>query len=162
MNTQQLTPYNKAVKQAYFKLLKQTKQLLATIERHELRYTLQREDNGPLAPFIIVHELVSPLLYLSLKAEDGVQLTIHWGIEVFDYENDYTDVTGQFVRMLYKLTSAEHTAINIESCISTRYVITNCSELYECLEDARHKLHQFTLIKHRPALQRTKRRLAVA
>jgi len=159
MNTQRLSPYNQAVKQAYFKLLKQTKQLLATIERHELRYTLQREDSGPLAPFIIVHEIVSPLLYLTLKAEDGEQLTIHFGFEMFENDNEYSNITARFVRLLYKLTSAEYTTINIESCITTRYVITNCSELYECLEDARHKLHQFTLIKHRPSCKRI---LAVA
>jgi len=141
--------YNKSVRAAYFQLLKATKQLLATIERHELRCTLQRQDREPIVFGSKVHEIITPLIYLSLECNDGETLTIHWGIEQLIEDSDYSVITSRFVRSLYKLTASENTSINIESCINTDYIITNCSELYEVVED-NNKLHTFTLIKHNP------------
>jgi hypothetical protein len=156
-----LSPYNLAVKTAYFQLLKETKRLLATIEQHELRYTLQREDNAEICFGLKVHEIISPVIYLSLECKDGEDLTIHFGIEQFEEENEYSDITGKFLRILYKLTSVEQTLVNVENCICTRYVITNCSELYEVVEGNNH-YHIFSLIKHKPATSSKKRHLSVA
>jgi len=147
------TAYNAAVRQAYFKLLKHTKQQLATIERDELRFTLQREDNSPIKQGGKIHELVSPLIYLSLECRDGEHLTIHWGFELLLKDTQYAHITQNFARMLYKLTSVEYTSINIEKCVSTDYIIVNCSELYEAVE-SRMKHHRFELIKHKPANRR--------
>ncbi len=155
------TAYNEAVRQAYFKLLKYTKQQLSTIERDELRFTLQREDNSPISFGSKVHELVNPLIYLSLECNDGELLNIHWGFELLLEDTEYAHITQTFTRMLYKLTSVEHTAINIEKCVSTDYIIVNCSELYETVED-RMRYHTFTLIKHKQAATRRKQMQAVA
>jgi hypothetical protein len=153
--------YNKAVKEAYFKLLKFTKQLLATIERHELRCILQREDQAPLVTGSKVHELVSPLLYLALECQDSERLIIRFGFEQLSEDSEYSHITARFVRLLYTLTALENTATNIESCVNTNYVITNCSELYEHVED-RIKHHTFSLIKYKPAVSRRKQMKAVA
>jgi hypothetical protein len=153
--------YNEAVKTAYFKLLKETTRLIATIERHDLRFTLQRTDKGEIAPFKVLHEFISPIVYMAIKSMDGEHYKIHWGIEQFDDECDYSHITAHFLRMLYKLTSAEYTPINIENCINTDSIITHCSELYECVEDNNH-YHQFILIKHKVTASQRKRMLSVA
>ena len=155
------TSYNEAVKQAYFKLLKHTKQQLSTIEKDELRYTLQREDNSPIGFGTKVHELINPLVYLSLECNDGELLNIHWGFEQLIEDTEYAHITQYFARMLYKLTSVEHSAINIEKCVSTDYIIVNCSELYETVED-RMRYHTFSLIKRKERAKHGKRILNVA
>jgi len=153
--------YNKAVKAAYFKLWKLTQQLLATIERHELRCTLQRQDRTAIAFGSKVHEVINPLIYLSLECNDDELLSIHFGFEQLVEDQEYSHITSRFVRLLYKLTATENTSINIESCINTDYIITSCSELYEVVED-RMKHHTFSLIKHKPAATRRKQMMAVA
>lgn len=153
--------YNKSVKEAYFKVLKQLKQLLATVERHELRCTLQKEDKSEVTFCTTVHELFNPLVYLALQCRDGEVFTIHFGAEQLINDLQYSYVTSGFVRILYKLTSSEHTAINIEDCINTEFIITNCSELYEVIEDRNHS-YQFRLIKHKRAATKRKQMQAVA
>jgi hypothetical protein len=161
LRTASTQQYNEAVKAAYFKLLKETKRIIATIERHEVRFTLQRTNKGEITPFKVLHEFISPLCYLAIKSSDGEHYKIHWGIEQFDDECDYSHITAHFLRMLYKLTSVEHTLINIENCINTDSIVTHCSELYECVEDNNHH-HQFILIKHKVTASRRKRLLSVA
>ena len=154
-----LSPYNQAVHTAYFKLLKETKQLLATIERHELRSTLQREDNGEICFGLKVHQIISPIVYLSLECEDGEYLSIHFGFELFEADNVYSGVSGRFLRNLYKLTSASNTGVNIEDCVSTRYIVTQCSELYEAVEG--NNCHYiYSIIKHKPTPRQRKLRVA--
>src|ERR1700712_4757418 len=100
--------YNKAVKEAYFKVLRATKLLIATIFQHELRCTYQRSNRSTVGFGTTVHELITPLVYLSLECNDSEVLSIHFGIELFNGENEYATITAQFVRLLYKLTSVEH------------------------------------------------------
>jgi hypothetical protein len=155
-------PYNVEVTKVYQKLLKQTKQLLATVERHELRYTLNWEDHTPISFGSKVHELISPLLYLSLQCRDGELLTIYYGFDqTGDEDSDYSLLKSQFMRLVYKLTATENTVINIESCISVDHIITMCSEIYESIED-NSKDHTFVLIKHKPTATKRKQTLAVA
>lgn len=153
--------YNKAVKGAYFKLWRGTQQLLTTVERHELRCTLQRQDRSAISFGSKVHEVINPLIYLSLECNDGELLSIHFGFEQLVEDQEYSHITSRFVRLLYKLTASENTSINIESCINTDYIITSCSELYEVVED-RMKHHSFSLIKYKPATTRRKQMMAVA
>jgi hypothetical protein len=149
----QLSAYNMEVKAAYFKVLKQTKQLLATIERHELRYTYVRNTKDNKGFITTVNELISPLLYLSLEWSVD-NLTISYGFECFNNESEYTAITAKFVRLLYKLTSTEQTTLDIEECIDTEYVNTDCSALYEAIEDSNNKQHSFSLIAYKPTAKR--------
>jgi len=154
IQSQQLT-YNDAVQEAYFKILKQLRNQLATIEREELRYTLIRKDEN------IIHEFVNPLCYLRLECRSYGLFGIYYGIETFEKANEYSAITASFVRFIYKLTSKESTALNIENCVRTDWMITNASELYEYIEE-RQKHHTFALIKHRVTASQRKRMLSVA
>jgi hypothetical protein len=164
-NLQQQTevlPYNKVVKEAYFKLLKDTKRLLATVDRHELRCILIRDDVQPLGFGTTQHEIISPLLYLSLESHDGERYSIQFGFEMFKGVNDeYSHVTSKFIRMLYTYTAKEHTAINIEDCINTEFVFVDCSALYETVED-RMRNHSITVIPYKPATTKRKAMMVVA
>ncbi|GAB3915378.1 hypothetical protein [Mucilaginibacter boryungensis] len=154
-------PFNKVVKDAYFKLLKDTKKLLATLERHELRCILEREDRSPMGFGTKVHEIISPLLYLSLECEAD-ELTIHFGFELMNgNDSEYSTITSRFVRMLYSYTAKEQTNINIERCVNTDYVIYDCSVLYETVEE-RMRHHTLKVIPHKPASEKRKAVMAVA
>jgi hypothetical protein len=161
-NINPLAAFNNEVHRAYFKLLKQTEKLIATLQQHELRCTLQQQDNTPISVFSKVHELVSPLLYLSLQCCDGERLSIKFGFEQGGDDYRFSHITAKFLRTLYKCTASENTTVDIEDCIHTDYIIVNCSELYECIEDSHHKLHTFKLIKHRSTATQRKRMLSVA
>src|SRR4051812_37852988 len=111
---QQLTPYNEAVRVAYFKVLKRATQLLSSIERDELRFTMQRSDAEPIAFGTKVHELISPLLYLSLESPDGIDLVISFGFEQLNGDDQYAHITSNFIRTLFRLTNTENTGVDIE------------------------------------------------
>jgi hypothetical protein len=152
--------YNEVVKD-YFKLLKLTKQSLATIERHELRYSLIREDSTEIGFCTKVHQMVTPIVYMSLEADALGVLFISFGFEQFDRDCEFSHITSEFIRNLYKLTDASNTAINIERCINTDNVITCCSELYEVIED-RNLYHNFKLIPYKSTASQRKLIQAVA
>jgi len=135
---------------------------IATLQQHELRYTLQQQDNTPISVFSKVHELVSPLLYLSLQCCDGERLSIKFGFEQGGDDYRFSHITAKFLRMLYKFTASENTTVDIESCIHTDYIIVNCSELYECIEDSHRSQHTFKLIKYKQSAIPRKRMLSVA
>jgi len=159
MNPQQLSPYNQVVKQAYFKLLTITKQMLATIERHELRCTLIRDDDAIDRPGII-HQLVNPLFHLRLEHYSDQRYGIRYGFELFDNPNGYSKLTAMFIRTVYKLTDQQVTGINIEDCIRTEWVITTCSDMYEYIEE-HGKHHSFSLIRYNGKANRLKNSVAV-
>lgn len=159
--TDKVAVYNKAVKTAYFAVLKVAKQLLASVSHEELRYSLTREDRLANETGSIIHEFLTPLLYMRIECGlDGVYM-MHYGIETFEQSNEYTDITAKFIRCLYRLTSKELSGINIEHSIQVDWLITNCSEMYEHVED-RNKHHRFELIKHRVTANQRKRLLNVA
>jgi hypothetical protein len=149
--------YNEVVKQAYFTIFKAAKQLLSYIERDELRYCLIRQDETGS----IIHEFVSPLLYLRLDCGSEGHYIIHYGFELFDNPNGYAKLTASFIRYIYKLTSKEATAINIEDSVRTDWLITNCDELYAYIEE-RNKYHTFKLIPYKVTATKRKRLLSVA
>lgn len=152
------SPFNKEVKAAYYKILKEAKALLATIEREELRYSLVREDRFSDTLSRIIHEFVNPLLYLRLESCADGSLGIRHGFEPCQ---DYAHITVAFTRFLYKVTMKEATSQNIESSIKTEWYIHNTDEMYAYLEE-QMKHHTFHLIKHKPAAVRRKQMKAVA
>ncbi|WP_295772386.1 hypothetical protein, partial [uncultured Mucilaginibacter sp.] len=80
--------------------------------------------------------------------------TIHFGFDVFgggkNSDGDFTKLTSAFMRILYKATSVEHTAVNIEDCVTTYNVITECTELFEYMEERGKYNHTFELIPYKP------------
>jgi hypothetical protein len=155
----ELSSYNRAVKQAYFKLFTTTKNMLATIERYELRCTLIREDDAVNEPGII-HQLVNPLFHLRLEHYSDGRYGIRYGFELFDQPNEYSRLTALFIRTIYKLTEQEVTGINIESCIHTEWVITTCSDMYEYIEEHGQQ-HHFRLIRYSTKGSRSKKPLSI-
>jgi hypothetical protein len=156
-----LTSYNDLVKATYFKLLNRTKNLLSTLDNTDLRGTLSKHQaTKKLHIFTVVHEFVTPVVYLALQCDGGQRLSIHFGFEQVGIEDDYTIVTGPFMRMLYTLTSKEHTPINIEVCVSTDYVFTHCIDLFTSIASV--KSHKFKLLEYKPATARRKQMRAVA
>lgn len=144
------------VRKVYYAILKVTKRLIATVEQHELRYTLVRENKHTTTG--VVHELLSPIFYLRLEVQQDNTLAICYGLEACA---EFMHLTMPFARTIYRLTMKEATTNNIESCISTRYYVHNPDELYAYMED-RCKYHTFELVKHRPAARHSKQVLRVA
>lgn len=154
-------PYNTIVRKAYYQILKQAKQLLSTLEREELRYSLEREDKSVPKVGTIIHEIVNPLLYLRLECHPTNTFAIHYGFEQVLAINQYSKITSAFVRNIYELTSKNWTEANVEGCVRTDYCIYSCSEMYEYLEE-QGKHHTFKQIKYKSATVRRKQMLAVA
>lgn len=154
INTE-LLAYNKCVQAAYYKILKLARNQLATIEYEELRYSLTRSDR------IIIHEFVTPVVYLRLDCTSYGVYAIHYGFELMQKATELSKLTASFTRAIYRLTSKEITSINIENSVHTDWVIYNPSELYEHVEE-RNRHHTFALIKHRVTATQRKRMLSVA
>lgn len=154
-----LSAYNAEVLKAYRKIFKEAKALIASVERHELRCILERTGSAEPKLFAKVNELISPILYLSLEYAGLEQLSIYYGFEQFTGKCDYSDITAKFVRLLYKLTSVEHTMINIEDCVNTEYVIAECSALYDTVE-GNNKHHTLTVIPYKRRAKRKLRKVA--
>lgn len=158
---QRLSTYNAEVSKAYFKILKQTKALLATIPYDELRYTLVHSEGKEPGFNVKVDEFVNPLCYLCLIYGAIDTLEIHFGFEAYNGDRGFGDITTQFLRLLYSITSANQTTVNIEGCINCNEVQTDCSDLYECLEDSRIKRHKFVQIAYKPKpIKRNLRKVA--
>jgi hypothetical protein len=152
------SPFNKEVKTAYYRILKEAKALLATLDREELRYSLIREDQFSDSPSKIINEFVNPLLYLRLESYIDGTLGIRYGFEPCE---QYGYITAAFTRFLYKVTMREATSNNIENSIKTEWYIHNPDEMYAYLEE-QMKHHTFHLIKHKPSAVRRKQMKAVA
>ncbi|WP_179416151.1 hypothetical protein HDF19_08440 [Mucilaginibacter sp. E4BP6] len=153
--------YNKSVQDAYFKILKETRKQLATLEREELRYCLEREDRTTTKPNTVIHEIVNPLVYLRLECKPDNRFAIHFGFEQVLSINQYSQLTTFFIRLLYRVTSKEATVVNVEDAVRTDWIITTCENMYEYIEE-NNKYHQFRLIKHKPAAMKRKQLKAVA
>jgi hypothetical protein len=157
--TPTLAAYNTAVHQAYGRILKHTKLLLASLEQEELRFTLERMERSK-KPNTVIHELITPLLYLRLDCSPEAIMTIHFGIEHVDRSPFLGIITSTFLRVLYKETAKEKTGIDIEDCVKTDWFIKSCSEMFEYVEE-RNKYHTFKQLKYKRAPQQ-KNMLAVA
>jgi hypothetical protein len=140
--------YNNAVKTAYFKILKRTKELLTTLEDESLRGTLHLyRKPKKLHVLNTVHEFISPVIYLSLECVGQQKLSICFGFEQLGVEHDYSTITGSFMRTLYTMTAKEHTPINIEACINTDYVFTHCTDLFKSI--ANGNTHTFKQLQYK-------------
>lgn len=154
----QLSSRNEAVKAAYFAMLKVATQLLSTIEREELRYSLVRED-APIKPAHIIHEFVNPLIYLRLESFVDSSYGIRFGFEPCQ---DYAHITLAFTRSVYRLTAKEMTTtLNIENSIHLQWFIHNPDELYAYIEK-QNKYHTFKQIKYKQSAVKRKQMHAVA
>jgi hypothetical protein len=135
-----LLDYNQVVKDAYFQIVNQTIQLISSLGEEPLRGILERQDKPNKVDGYIVHELINPLIYIRLEAYKDDMLGIHYGYEQNDLFTRYYPITSAFIRSVYKCTTKENTKINIEACVHTDWVITNCAELYEYIAE-RNKCH---------------------
>lgn len=151
--------YNTAVRQAYGRILKHAKQLLASLEQEELRFTLERMERSK-KPHAVIHELISPLLFLRLECSGETLMAIHFGIEHVDQSPALAMVTAAFLRMLFKETARKKDGIDIEDCVKTDWFIKSCSEMFAYVEE-RNKYHTFKQLKYKRAPQQ-KNVLAVA
>jgi len=151
--------YNQEVRKAFNEILKYAKSLLLTIEREELRCTLSREVK-PATRNMVVYEFINPLFYLKLSCENHERFVIHFGLECGDPGHEFRIQTALFTRAIYRHTAKEHTAIDIEDCVQTDWIITDCSALFEYKEDSPN--HQLTLLKKESGTKRRKTLKAVA
>lgn len=160
MNPQtKLTPLeerNRAVIASYLLMTKTTKQLIATLEQEVLRHTLEIDckDFSGMAPKL--HEFISTLLYLCLRDSEKGYI-VHFG---FDQSNEFTDVTQQFVRLIYRLTMKEVTSVNIEDAVQNHSIITDTSGLIDYMQ-WKHPSLPMRVIKHKPT-NKQKQLLTVA
>lgn len=148
-NHTDILPYNKTVKEVHQSVYRKAKQLLATIEQEELRYTLERETRV-IKPDTVIHEFVNPLLYLRLECDRQGMLNIHWGFEEVMNDDRLSHITAMFMRALYHHTDKGTTSVNIEDAVKTNWLIKTCSEMYEYLEE-RNKHHTFKQIAYKAA-----------
>jgi len=149
---------NEAVTTAYYAMLKVARQLLSTIEREELRFSLIRKEKS-LPHHGVVHEFVNPLLYLRLDCygDDGT-MGIHYGFEPC---KDYEHITQPFCRSVYKLSGKDASQTNIENSIRTDWFVHNPDDMFAYIEE-QGKYHTFMRIKYKPAANKRKQMKAVA
>ena len=119
----------------YFQIIKEAKQLISSLEDDALKATLERQDKPNILHGYIVHELINPLIYLRLEAYKDDLLGVHYGYEQSELYTKFYPITSSFIRSIYRFTAKENTSIDIENCVRTDWVITNCAELYEYMLD---------------------------
>ncbi|MBE9584018.1 hypothetical protein IM792_06115 [Mucilaginibacter sp. JRF] len=155
MKTQQLTAYNKAVRDSYAQILKQARQMLGSIEQEELRFMLVREDKFS-GIGTVINELINPLLYIRLEHHTDDTYAIHFGFEQISKSVELSTVTTQFVRLLYKQTSRDSTAVNIEDCVRTDWFVNSPSEMYQYIEERGLRHHTFKQLLYKPKTAKRK------
>jgi len=156
----EVLPYNECVRKAYSLILKQTKAMIATIEREELRYSLERQDKPGTIVGHVIDEIVNPLIFLRLEEHSDGVYAIHFGVETMSESCQLTDITSRFLRLLYKVTTLGAFPVDIESCIRTDLFIHNVSGLYEYLEES--EKYTFKLIPYKVTASKRKKMLAMA
>ena len=158
----QVPQHNQAIKTAYFKILKDTLQLLGTLEEEALRCSFIRNIPRKNSPIDVQHEIISPIIYLSLQKDTNDKLRIQFGFEMMDYNREVAQVTSGFLRLLYKFTGIDNTPVDIESCVDTGHVFTDCSSIYEQIESRHHHAHTFKQIPYKAMGAKRKQHLRVA
>ena len=144
--------YNESVQRAYKLILAKALHLLTTLEQEELRYILERKQKGAEPP-IIIHELVSPIIYLRLELAQDSRMMIHFGAEPSSPFPEIQAITSTFIRILFTLTGKAYTGVDIEDCVKTDWLINVCSEMFEYLED-RTKYHTFRKVPYKKSTAR--------
>ncbi len=138
--------YNEAVRDAYFKIIQQAKNLISTIKEEPIRGILERQDKPKSTGDYIVHEVINVILYIRLECSNDNVFNIHYGYEQTERLTKFYPITSAFIRLIYKYTSKEWTTFNIEDSIHTDWVITNCAELFEYVND-RNKYHTVRILQ---------------
>ena len=152
--------YNECVRQTYWEILKQTKLLLSTVEEESLRHIRIKKIKHPFEEYpIIENELISPLLYLQLSwCYDHYR--IYFGFNI-DESHSCHPVTSSFLRILYKLTMKGSTPYNIEKCLHTDYLLTDCGNFYEYNEHLEKDKYLTHIVKYQSkAIKRNLQRVA--
>lgn len=152
----QLEMRNKAVIASYLLIVKSTKQLIAKLPQELLRHTIELDskDYPEIQPKL--HELITPLCYLCLR-EDTDRYVIQFG---FDQSIEFAHFTGAFVRLIYKLTMRQVTAVDIEDCIVHYSITTDTSFLIDEVQ-WKHPCYPVDIIAHKPA-KSSRKMLSVA
>lgn len=136
--------FNIEVNKVFLGLLISMKFLISSIKEDTLRGVLVRQDKPNKTDGYIVYELINPLLYLRLECNNDKLFTIHYGYEQSELVSQYYPITSAFIRSIYRYTSKENTSVDIENCVQTDWIITNCAELFEYIMD-RNKFHQYSV-----------------
>jgi hypothetical protein len=123
----ELNAQNKSVSASYLLITKVTKQLISTLPEELLRHAIEIDGTSKISIRPKLHELITPLTYLCLKELNGAY-KIHFG---FDQNKEFAHITGQFVRVVYKLTMRDHTNIDIEDCVQVDSIITDTAGLID-------------------------------
>jgi len=153
----QFSDRNKAVRQAYYAILKLAKRMLSTIERLELRYTLVRKER-PLNGLGLIDEFCSPLLYLRLEVDKDGIMAIRYG---FEPGKEYEHIIVPFVRSVYRLTEEVAQTNGFVDPIRLDWYIHNSDDMYAYLEE-QNKYHTFELIEYKVTGRQRKQILRVA
>lgn len=135
---------NQAIRVAFNKILSEAEQKISTIQDEPLRQIMSRTNCGS-----IKQEFINALIYLRLERTDAGIYAIHYGYEQSERISKYYPITSAFIRSVYKYTSINYTGINIEHCLHTDWVITNCAELFEYIGD-RNKHHEVKTLDYKP------------
>ena len=154
---------NASTLKAYHSILKAAKRLLSKVEEEPLRYTLTRVERNRFTNQTILHEWISPLLYLRLDLLPSNDYAIHYGYLTSTTFGPFYHLTSAFIRTVYRRTMRGNTSINIEETVKNDYVVQECAEAYEYVE-MQQKHHRFRLIlyktKQAKPIKRKLRRVA--
>jgi len=138
--------YNEEVIKAQKNILNVVREIISRCPERPLRQVLIRSQYGIVKPHTIVYEFLNPLIYLRLECSKESIFNIHYGYEQTERFTKYYPITSAFIRSIYRFTTKENTEINIEDCVHTDWVITNCAELFEYIGD-RNKYHKVSTIE---------------
>ena len=153
--TEQLT-YNECVHRAYKLIHSWAVAAIATIEEDKLRATLIREDSLPVKDGSIVHELISPILYLRLESYAGNEYGIRFGYEPNPSYGQYYPIMAAFVRMIYKLTSKKASQVNIENAVRIYHIQIDCADLFDWMTEIVSRYHRHEQIPYKAATLKRK------
>ncbi|WP_462265125.1 hypothetical protein [Mucilaginibacter sp.] len=153
--TEQLT-YNECVHRTYKLILLWATAAIATIDDDKLRGTLIREDALPITEGSIIHELISPILYLRLECYAGNEYGIRFGYEPSPSYGQYYPIMAAFVRMIYKLTSKKASQVNIENAVRIYHIQVDCADLYDWMQEIVSRYHRHEQIPYKAATLKRK------
>jgi hypothetical protein len=152
----ELLTYNECVHRAYKLIHLWATASIATIEEDLLRATLIREDPLPIKEGSIIHEFVSPILYLRLECYHGQGYGIRFGYEPSPSYSKYYPMMAAFVRMIYKLTSKKASQVNIEMAVRIHHIQVDCAELFDYLQEVCSRYHRYEVVPYKAASQKRK------
>ena len=154
-NTGLLT-YNECVHRAYKLIHRWAVAAISTIEEEAFRGTLIREDALPIREGSIVHEMVSPILYLRLECYAGGEYGIRFGYEPSPSFGKYYPIMASFVRMVYKLTNKRASQVDMERCVRIYHIQTDCADLYHYMAEVVSRYHRHEAVAYKASAVKRK------